>query len=275
MTDNPAPKTGKEPKPAQPTRSSRPDLSMDQIIERIMKLLQHLLEKEARVGSSTPNRAVQEGAVDVAKPDKVYKEEVIGRLFRLISFLETTSAAFEKPKSKLARKLNQEAPSVVMVLLPGEIEELYGSDGPSEFREDEVAELAASIWKLDDDVRSACSELRRAVGGHYGAPPRGQRSEKRRGTEIAARLLGLAKGLGLKATTTKATKGEPGKGSAVEALTEAIRRTSRPSDPVAQIIYDQLPRGYESISKLNTALASDNVFRELSEIYERIGARPL
>jgi hypothetical protein len=39
--------------------------------------------------------------------------------------------------------------------------------------------------------------------------------------------------------------------------------------------HDQLPRGYESISKLNTALASDNVFRELSEIYERIGARPL
>ena len=248
---------------------------IEQVVLVLMARLDHLLKREAKVGTSTPNRLEPKGsAKNAIKPDRVKEEEFTGRLVRLIDHLDDVGSMFYPLETLLAALLEPSNPESPLGLEPGEVTALWDGGTLRSVRETEVAEFLADIKSLRRRVMDASSELKRASSGHYGIPGKQSRPPIRRGKEMGAQLFGHAEGMGLfAARSTTSKKRIPGENDAAQAITEAIRRTERPEDPAAQAVFDQLPRTAAAIAKLKTACGKDEQLKRLHGADRCLGVR--
>lgn len=267
------------------------NLEMHQVIEKVVARLTHLLEREARVGSSTPNRLspktpiasfelieadqnedekVRDRPPEEIKPDRINDDEFFDRLSRLVDHLGEYASMIEMAQFRVAAKLHKKSPISVLHLTPEEITTHWDNGTTRPVNEQEIAELAGFLNGLRDHSERAISELNRLTAGHMGIERRPGKPAIRRGKEIAVMLLGFAVGLGLNATTNKL---KAGKGSAIQAVTDAILFTQPPDDPAARAVFDQLPKHYDALANLYRARRRDEPLRSAFEANKRIGER--
>lgn len=257
------------------TDESKPVLCMEECIERVQARLEHLLQKETRVGASTPNRILPEDDPDkeVIKPDKVSKDEFIGRIKKLERFLSESTESLDPTLRAMAEGLDMRQPEILLQCTGEEFDALRGEGDDITFNRQALLSMFIQIRQHQANLGNARAELRRASMGFLGAPVRRGRPGVRRGKEIAAMLLGFAEGLGLTATTSKSRLDAPGTGSAVQAITEAVRRTTPPADPTARAVYDQIPTGYDPIANLLQDLESDEALHRYHAVNKEISGR--
>ena len=142
------------------------------------------------------------------------------------------------------------------LLTPEEVEATF-EDTP------EVMDLAAML-RLQDDLQHGITEARAILAGRFHGPEttRG-RQEQRRGRWIAAHLLGIAEGMGLKASRNHTKREGAPRNSAADAVAMAIGRLQpKPlADHVARAVRSELPRNRDG--EFDTRATTEAIMRKL------------
>lgn len=267
MHDDETPSPGA---PSPPKTST--DFSMAQIIDKVRARADHLLAREARIGTSTPNRIVQEGAASTVKPDRITPDEAIGRHFRLLDHLQKSQGPLDAARQLLAEKLNFPEPQIVQLLEGDEILALYTSDNSVVLTECEVAEILTALACLSSYNRRSEYEVKRILSGHFREAPKPGRPAIRRGMELCAELMGYAEGFGLPATGDRLLGGI---GTAFHAVITAVSRMDPPSDPVSKAVFDQLPTTQSAFENLSRQCGKDEYLRSRREAGRQLSEREI
>jgi hypothetical protein len=287
-------------------------LTMQEIIDKVAARAQTLLKREARVGSSTPNRISPHMTSKRFEPVRTL--ELTEGEKQLFATLEDELAKQEQEQVAAAPKdpISPIKPDSIkedefigrLTRLVDHFEEYTHAIETAQVR---VAnklqkgspqtvlnlspEEVTTHWDSDEHVQASEREIAELAAFLGGLRDHSERAiselnrlicgrygiETRSGRPAVRRgkevgAFLLGYAVGLGLTATTSRTNE-GKGSAVEALIGAFILVRQPKDPAALAVYEQLPRSYEPIAKLHQALPSDETLHQQFETGKRLGER--
>ncbi|PUB08319.1 hypothetical protein [Yoonia sediminilitoris] len=286
-----------------------PDERFQEVLKALSKRLEHLLMREAHLGSASRIS----GAARL-KPDELH-----GRLERLRDYipivcdlsLDSAQACFPVIDFKRLRRCLKPAPKALerkhfkgmhATTLEKKLRLLWGAfegalevfeagmvtlgdtiepDGmlhlltPDELEalhsDNATATALAACLRAEAELRNCLQEVRSLVADHFGCLPNpgGGPYEKRRGALIAAHLIGMAVGLGLKPTRAKSSPCL----SACDAAVDASFSQKALSDPIARAVREQIPQGYAGMEHIWIHTRTDQKMKSHMEVGHSLGVR--
>lgn len=109
----------------------------------------------------------------------------------------------------------------------------------------EHAKAIASLLRLHDSTMRCTSETRAILAGRFD-PPNGRGAPRQnRGKRLAAELLGIAEGIGLKASRDHESHYESG----IDAVLAALRDCEDITDPAARTILAEIPTTFDAFAR--------------------------
>ena len=251
LSDEEKPKRGRPRKGAEVT----PD-KLQEVTRKVAARLRHMLEREGKVGSGAPARINPDDEAAGVKPSRILDDEMRDRLLRLLNDMEADFEALDAAMGAAAKWLDPEAEQSLRQLLPEEISAIYDGDREIRLAESEVGELAGFVWLIEHHARARVAELKQVITGHYGIQPRRGPNPKRRGLEVAAHLLGYARGAG--GLPYVGARGNQGDDAIAGVIAAAWRDVGKPDDPAAEAVYKAIPNTLNGIEKLSAACDRDD-----------------
>lgn len=228
---------------------------LQEVTRKVAARLRHMLNREARVGSGAPHRINPDDEAAGVQPSRILDDEMQGRLLRLLDDMEADLGALDAAMEALAKRLDPGRKEALGQLLPDEIIAVYDGSQEIGLAEAEVAELAAHVWAVEHHTRARVSELKQLLTGHYGIAPRRGPNPKRRSLEVAAHLLGYARGAS--GLPYVGARDRQGGGAVAGVIAAAWREVGKPDDLAAAAIYQAIPNTLNGVEKLSAACERD------------------